>query len=274
MMFDRSIRERAMRSGNDSVFGPRLQALLQSEDRVVANLEGPITSQPSRSIGSAFGSAENYNFTFHPSWAQTLATRGIGIVNLGNNHILNRGEAGLAETCGYLDAAGVQYFGDPRDTSHRWLLTELQGIRIALVNDNQFMSGGHEAALADIQQARAGADIVIVYTHWGTEYVPATETQKQLAHAFIDAGADAIIGSHPHVVQEREEYQGKMIYYSLGNFIFDQYFRPETQQGLLVEMTIDPVTRKLQFRDIPIQLKTSGETELYDALKTDAIESR
>jgi poly-gamma-glutamate capsule biosynthesis protein CapA/YwtB (metallophosphatase superfamily) len=86
---------------------------------------------------------------------------------------------------------------------------------------------------------------------------------RQLAHAFVDAGSDAVIGSHPHIVQEKEEYAGKTIYYSLGNFVFDQYQRDDTKHGLLVSMTIDPSAKAILFRDIPIELHTDGSTSVY-----------
>lgn len=74
--------------------------------------------------------------------------------------------------------------------------------------------------------------------HWGEEYsTKPNELQKKLAHSFIDAGADMVIGAHPHVVQTNEIYKGKHIYYSLGNYIFDQWFRPEVKKGLGVEVS-------------------------------------
>jgi len=77
-----------------------------------------------------------------------------------------------------------------------------------------------------------------VYTHWGVEYSPATDSEKKLAHEFIDAGAEIVIGSHPHVVQEHEVYKGKNIYYSLGNLIFDQYFSDAVDHGLTLQVPI------------------------------------
>ena len=82
---------------------------------------------------------------------------------------------------------------------------------------------------------------MIVFLHWGEEYqLISSSSQRKLAHSLIDAGADLIIGSHPHVVQEIEKYKGKLIFYSLGNFIFDQYFSRETQKGLAVSLELYP----------------------------------
>jgi len=215
------------------------------------------------------GSRENYLFTFDPSWAPTLKQNNISIVNLGNNHILNQGESGLAETGKYLDVAGVQYFGSPQTLpDHRTLVVTVRGVRIGFVNENQFIPEGEAKALEDVKLIRGQVDVLVAYTHWGTEYLPRTADEQRRAHALIDAGADVIIGSHPHVVQEKEIYQGKTIYYSLGNFVFDQYWQEPTMHGLLVEMTIDPNgggahrNTPVQFRDILIQLKPTGQTEI------------
>jgi poly-gamma-glutamate synthesis protein (capsule biosynthesis protein) len=129
------------------------------------------------------------------------------------------------------------------------------------VNFNQFSVDAEHRALADIERLRPTVDVLFVYTHWGPEYAPATAEERRLAHLFIDRGADAVIGSHPHVVQEHETYRGKTIYYSLGNFVFDQYFNPETTHGLLVEAFIAS-DNALSFRDIPVALSPDGKTKI------------
>jgi len=97
---------------------------------------------------------------------------------------------------------------------------------------------------------------IIVTPHWGTEYTPLpNKFQRNTAHAFIDAGVDAIIGHHPHVVQAVEEYKGKPIFYSLGNFVFDMYFSKEVQQELAVGVEYHP--DKVIFYLIPIQSQKS-----------------
>jgi len=99
-------------------------------------------------------------------------------------------------------------------------------------------------------------NFLIVSLHWGEEYKLINSlAQQKLAHQIIEAGADLIIGHHPHVVQNIEKYQGKLIFYSLGNFIFDQYFSPDTQQGLAVGLEIYP--DRLFFRLFPLQINLS-----------------
>jgi len=260
MMFDRYIRTQSEKMGKREVLLGVSKEIL-SADAVVANLEGPMTSNPSKSAGSSVGEARNFLFTFDPEWANVLFDMNIRIVNIGNNHILNFGEAGLIETRKFLRAAKVKFFGDPLDESLRAYVAEIKGKKIGFVNYNQFYLDAENRTLSDIARLRPLVDVLFVYTHWGAEYVPATSEEKRLARLFIDRGADAIIGSHPHVVQEREVYHEKTIYYSLGNLVFDQYFRPEVRQGLLVEATITS-NNTLSFRDISITLSSDGRTKV------------
>lgn len=261
IMLDRYIRTVAKKSGNDFVFFG-IKNVLDEADLVIANLEGPITNNKSVSETSALGSQENYTFTFDPSWAKTLKENNFSLVNIGNNHILNFNEAGVEQTKEFLKKTGVEYFGSPLARDKRIFVKDFDGTRIGFINYNQFINQGKEKALADITVAKKIADVVVLYAHWGKEYVPVLPAIRDLAHEFIDAGADIIIGSHPHIVQEKETYIGKMIYYSLGNLVFDQYFREETKKGLLVKMTIDPDTKKLSFEDIPIKIENNGQTFL------------
>ena len=107
----------------------------------------------------------------------------------------------------------------------------------------------------------------MVSPHWGTEYkLAASESQKTIAHQFIDAGADIIIGTHPHVIQGPEGtpeiYKGKNIYYSLGNFIFDQYFDENVRNSLGVTIKIDKNTKQLEFSEKRFYLDKNGQTIL------------
>lgn len=261
MMFDRYIRTVMARHGDEFVLGG-VAEVLGDADVVVANLEGPITENPSLSETSIIGEAKNYVFTFPPDTATILKKNHIDIVNIGNNHILNFQTTGVRDTERLLEVAGVGFFGSPLPEEKRIYIEDVDGTTVAFVNYNQFVYRGKEKAFADIADVRERVDVVIMYTHWGVEYAPVQSSVRELAHQFIDLGVDAIIGSHPHVVQEKEEYHGKTIYYSLGNFIFDQYFSEDTKQGLLVEMTLDPKTKELSFRDIPLVLDTNGQTRL------------
>jgi AmmeMemoRadiSam system protein B len=265
LMFDRNIRLKLQQFGMRHSL-QELESLFAGYDYVIANLEGPITTSTSKSVGSAPGSTNNFLFTFDPKIAQTLFDQHLRIVNLGNNHILNFGTAGAASTKEYLKASNVQFFGDTtieKDSAERTLIIEAKGLKIGFVSYNQFVTNGEKNAKADLAWIRPQVDLVVVYTHWGNEYVPtANNPIVTLAHQFVDAGADLVIGSHPHVIQNKEDYKGKRIYYSLGNMVFDQYFQPEVQKGLLVGVTIDVPTKAFAFTELEIQLKTNGQTVL------------
>lgn len=261
IMLDRWIRQVAEKKGYDFVFGDT-DNILKDSDLVIGNLEGPITNNESRSKNTEFGIRENLTFTFTPETAAVLNKHNIKLVNLGNNHILNFGENGLEQTKRYLDEASIKYFCDSGNPELRIANYELQGLKIVFVCYNQFEKEGVKRAERDIREVKGKADIVILYTHWGKEY----ETSilpiiRMLGHKFIDSGADLIIGSHPHVVQEKEIYNGKTIYYSLGNFIFDQYFDPNAAKGLAVKVVINP-NGNMQFTEYQIQMKNNGQTIL------------
>jgi len=259
LMFDRYIRQTASAKGNDFIF-QKVANILSGNDLVVANLEGPVTSSDSISVNSEFGARNNYIFTFDKSLLPTLKKYNIDLVSIGNNHILNFKESGLDETRSNLKGAGIDYFGDPK-VENNFAIEKIGGWKVAFVNYDQFIPNGGARTLTQIKSAKTAlADLVIVYAHWDREYAltPAEKT-KELAHNFIDAGTDLIIGSHPHVVQSQEIYKGKKIYYSLGNFIFDQYFNPETMKGLAVEVTID-AGKKLNFKDYALKLEKNGQT--------------
>lgn len=271
LMFDRDIRAAAQKKGNDFIFAP-LRELLLAQDFVVTNLEGPITSSSSRSLGSAVGSPANYSFTFDPSLAETLYRHNIRVVNLGNNHILNFGTTGLDQTLSTLAQTGIAAFGYTGAATTSSPLAYSQVIdhnhqKIALVNYNQFALGSEAVALGEISRLRPQVDWVVVYTHWGNEYQPeAVPVTVQLAHQFIDSGADLIIGSHPHVIQNHEIYKDKHIYYSLGNFVFDQYFEPAVRKGLLVKAIFNVNQKKINLTEIPVFLLKNGQTSLSPSL--------
>lgn len=268
MMFDRHIREKAQVKGNYDFIFDSLAPLFSEADAIVANLEGPVTDFPSRSVGSEIGSTNNYFFTFDPKVVSETLAQWPFIVSLGNNHISNFGQDGLSQTHRYLQDSELPYFGytQPSQQTNTYLIKEINGISIGFINYNQFVTGGKERVFSDMAEIRDSVEVLVVYTHWGNEYVQENQVITDLAHQFVEAGADLIIGSHPHVVQGVEDYEGKWIYYSLGNFVFDQYFEEAVQNGLLVEAKVcqstDTDSFNWEFIDHPIQLNLDGTTSL------------
>lgn len=259
MMFDRAIRVAADENGDDFLFSCMVTTL-RDADLVVANVEGPITTHDSTSVGSTPGGENNFTFTFPTSTATLLKRHNISLVNLGNNHIMNFSREGLLQTKKWLDESGVGYFGDPDSPeADRVARPIINGIPFSFVNWSDWTSDKTDHTVQQVRKEAESGRVVVVYTHWGDEYVPPTPRMRQLAHSFVDADAAIVIGSHPHIVQEHEVYNGKDIYYSLGNFIFDQYFNEEVRNGLFLKIIFDK-TGVVSIKEIPIYLERDRRT--------------
>lgn len=262
IMLDRNVRVKTDRAGDFNHPFALIAPTLAAYDAVVGNLEGPITD-------TAFDMkrGQAMTFTFDPRFAEPLA-RHFDAVSLANNHTLNFGEAGLRSTREYLGANGVEYFGDPLNRMGEiGRVVAVGDFRVGLVGYHAFAEPERIAiprVTAEIARLKREADFVVVMPHWGAEYEPiAHQWQVAAAHQFVDAGADAVIGGHPHVVQNVEEYRGKKIYYSLGNFIFDQYFSDETMRGIMVGVSFERDAAAgaidVSFTDIPYRINAESQ---------------
>jgi len=263
LMFDRGVRYIAEKNGSNDYIFEKISSTLLDNNLVVANLEGPVTSAKSMSVTASVTSPESITFTFDPSLAKTLFNKNIRLVDLGNNHILNFGPQGVDETEKYLSEAGIKYFGVPQKKEST--IENINGVKIGFVSYNYYEFRGdlikaEKATLEEIEKIRPLADVVVVFCHWGDEYkLKNNKEQENLAHKFIDLGTDIVIGSHPHVIQPMEEYKGKRIYYSLGNFIFDQDFNENVKKGLGVVVKINKETKSLDFSEKHFYLDTTGQ---------------
>jgi poly-gamma-glutamate synthesis protein (capsule biosynthesis protein) len=229
LMFARDI-VNLMQSEGASYPFERIGELLSGFDLLVGNLEGTFTER-----GEAL--AKMYTFRAPPELASALADAGFDAVSLGNNHAFDFGELGLFDTLDALQEAGVSWFGAGADemSARTPLVLEAGGQRVALlgysgVGESGFASGetpgvaraSVEAIGADVRAATQLADYVVMVMHAGIEYThEPSDGQRSLAYAAIDAGADVVIGHHPHVLQPWERYGEGLILYSLGNFVFD-----------------------------------------------------
>ena len=225
------------------------ETLLHGADISVCNLECLVGDEGIQVL-------KPYTFMAPPS-CLPLLKRYFTAVSLANNHSGDFGHKALAAELDMLDRIGLSYFGGGRNRTQARapLILERRGVRVALLAYNDFPPRSFEAGkktagtawlipdkcLAEIKAARSKqhADIVIPYLHWGEEGQPSPQTsQRDLARRMIDAGADAVIGNHPHCTQTAEIYQGRPIVYSLGNFVFD-YFPsdPAVFTGWVVKLT-------------------------------------
>jgi len=248
LMFDRGI-ERLMEK--NSIYYPfeKIHQFLRGIDFVVGNLEGPIVKNP-----PDFG-FHSLKFAFSPEVAKVLSFSNFNLLSLANNHTFDTGETGFKETKEFLKQFRINFVGHPIRCDKDFLF-EKENIIILAFNKTFPFNCSDEKIVDIVKKIRKlnPKKFLIVVFHWGEEYQPKSSIfQQKLAHEVIKAGADLIIGSHPHVVQEIEEYQGKLIFYSLGNFVFDQFFSKETQESLSVGVEIYP--QKVIYRLFPIQSK-------------------
>ena len=225
-------------------------ALFAGADLRIANLECVVatTGAPGR---------KNYTFRAHPRVLPVLR-RHLDGVTLANNHSGDYGREAFAQMLGLLREHDLGQAGGGMNLAqaHTPWIVERQGLRIAILSYNEFMPRSFEAdhdapgiawsedeqVLADIRAARAvhRADLVIPFMHWGWENErSANARQRQLARAMIDAGADAVIGGHPHVTQDIETHRGKPIVYSVGNFVMKETDNEWQRQGWLLRMVFD-----------------------------------
>ena len=194
-------------------------------------------------------------FRSNPGTEQTLKQAGFSVLSLANNHTPNFGEQGLKDTFNYLAEVGIKFVGagNNEQEANQPVYIETKGIKFAFLayNDTDIVPASYEAAnshagtafmrtekMAEaVKEAKQKTDFVIISMHAGIEYTDKpNDSQVNFAHAAIDAGADLVIGHHPHVVQTMEKYKGKYIFYSLGNFVFDQPQSQETKEGLAIKV--------------------------------------
>ncbi len=228
----------------------KVRDLLSPADLRVANFESSAGTQGKPDPQKPF------SFRTSPGALASFASV-FDAASLANNHAADFGRADLLETAEALRQSGSQPFGSGKDAqeAHRATIVERRGLKIGLLGYLDVLPRWFAAApdlpgvawldidqaSLDIKQARQnGADVVIVLPHWGTEHAPqANDRQRRLARALLDAGADAVIGGHPHVVQDYEIYKGKPVIYSLGNFVFDGFEDEDNNTGWALFVDLD-----------------------------------
>jgi poly-gamma-glutamate synthesis protein (capsule biosynthesis protein) len=266
IMLDRLVAKRITRAQDPLLPFLFIASKLRSADIAFANLEGPVSDR-------GVNQGSKYSFRFEPvGTINALTFAGFDVINLANNHIWDWGTIALLDTLTYLRTAGIQTIGAGANAeeANRPAIVALGDTRVGFLGYTTLYPKSLEATAAragvsspplssitaQIVDLKASqhADLVVVSLHWGIEYEQHSTTSQQLfAHALIDAGADLVVGHHPHVAQEVERYKGKYIAYSLGNFVFDQDFSLETMRGLMLEVGV----RNKQIeavREIPIEL--------------------
>ncbi len=280
VMLGRGVAYQAKRHGGYTYPFLEVVDLLGSADLVFGNLEGPISSR-----GKNQGS--EYSFRFEPSAAKALKATGFDVVSLANNHILDYGVEALSDTMRYLKEAGIEAVGAGLNYNgaNQPKILEVEGIKLAFLAytnlyPKSLVAGESEAGVSDfdlekvkesILGVRDLVDLVIVSWHWGEEYkTKASDLQGKIAKEMVDAGADLVVGHHPHVPQEVEQYKGAWIFYSLGNFVFDQNFSKETMGGLLIKARVGgPEKKVIQIEPLYFKINETFQPYFLDAVTED-----
>lgn len=250
IMLDRGVEELMKKN---SRFYPflKISQFLRGIDIVAGNLEGPIVKNPPDFPDKSL------KFAFSPNVVDGLSFANFDLLSLANNHTPNMGQKGLEETREILRKADINFVGDPFKCTKEFLFQKDDVIFLAFNKTFPSYCPDKEIieTVKEIRDSNPEKFLIVIF-HWGQEYQSKSSiSQQKLAHLVIDTGADLIIGSHPHVVQEIEKYKGKLIFYSLGNFIFDQYFSKETQEGLVVGTEV--YQNKVVYRLFPVQSRMS-----------------
>lgn len=232
-----------------------VMSVLRQADLVAGNLESPISTR-----GIA---VENKKFTLRagPIAALALKSAGIRVVSLANNHTMDFGPLALEDTLARLDENTILYTGAGMDLddARAPAIVKIKGKTLAFLSYSLtfplefFASAGQPGTApgyadfvkADIEKVRPAADLVVVSFHWGAELMTAAKDyQVELGRQAIDWGADLVLGHHPHVLQEIEIYRGRLIVYSLGNFVFgSESNRTNTSMILLLTFRGNTLTR-------------------------------
>ncbi len=229
---------------------------LKTGDITVGNLEAPLTIRGKEFIDKKF------RFRVNPAAAKALKNAGFSVLTLANNHMMDYGEAGLEDTLRYLDKTGIMHTGAGKnlDSARIPAVMQIGSKTIAFLAysrtlPTQFYAGRDRAGTApgvdsqyeeDISKAKAVADYVIVSFHWGAEKAANPRPyQIAVAHRAIDAGADVVIGHHPHVLQGIERYKNGIIFYSLGNFAFGSMSR-SSDVSAIARVTLEDGIKELE----------------------------
>jgi poly-gamma-glutamate synthesis protein (capsule biosynthesis protein) len=250
IMLGRTVTRTALDEKTDSRY-PFLHvaSVLQNADIVFSNLENPVVNNCPRTN-------EGFKFCAPKDMLEGLTYAGIDIVNLANNHTRNYGSKGMEETKQFLNEKNIQYVGDGNA-----VVKEIQKTRLGFLGFDFVTKSPSSSDWELVKKIDKDVDILVIGVHWGTEYhATANKNQQNWARMFVENGADVVFGHHPHWVQNDEEVEGVPVFYSLGNFVFDQMWSEETKKGLAVRLTIKD--KKIIKSDrLPIYMKEWAQPE-------------
>lgn len=245
-----------------------LNDIFKNDDLTTVNLETTLTNASQKAV-------KKFRFKGDPSYVEILKLGGIESVNLANNHIHDYLQQGYDDTIKTLKNANIGYFG--YDNKY---LTTIKDVKIGALGYEGWADTTEirSRVSKDIEELRnQGAQIVLVHFHWGVEreYVP-TASQQSLARFTVDSGADLVLGHHPHVLQGIEEYNGKFIVYSLGNFMFGGNRNPDDKDTFVFQQTFHlengELTDKKQINVVPFSISSQSNRNDYRPTMLEGVE--
>jgi len=242
-----------------------ISAFLKNFDISIGNFEGTV-----RDIYN-YRDGLKLKFSFSPKSLTQLVDANFSIMSLANNHAFDYDTAGFEETRQKLQSVGISPLGHPYDVSKGIVTTvELKNRLVSFLGFNATVPAFDTLKAADLvskTKSENPSSTLIVLIHWGDEYVAThNATQEKIAHALATSGANLIIGTHPHVVQDVELYQDTLIFYSLGNFVFDQNFSAETKKGLMLGVELHATSTDVGL--FPVNIVRSQPTLMNKAERT------
>jgi len=249
IMLGRSVMSISLSKNNPNYPFVKIADVTKNADIVFSNLENPI-------IANCPPSNDGFIFCTDPKMVRDLNYAGIDVVNLANNHIENYGQDGIIQTQNILKNSGIDYVG-----LENLVTKDINGIKFGFLGFNFVSKKPTEADYQLIKDSKKNIDVLIIMVHWGVEYISVpTSSQKEIAVNLVNAGADIVVGGHPHWVQSIDYIDGKPVFYSLGNFIFDQPWSEETKKGLVVRLTYQN-NKLLRVEQLPIYMKNFAQPE-------------
>ena len=258
VMLGRTVMSHSLDQVEDPIYPFRkVGEVLRAADLVFINLENPIVDGCPRHYGG-------FKFCADPAMVEGLTYAGVDVANLANNHSLNYGQDGLVQTVGYLGSAGIAATG--LHPVRAVVIEEVSGVRFGFLGFELLSRKLKEEDLLLVRDSDGQVDVLVVGIHWGSEYTDRpSATQREWAQKLIDSGADVIAGHHPHWVQPFDYAQGpggekKVIFWSLGNFVFDQMWSERTRQGLAVKLTFKGKDL-VGVEEMPIYMKNWAQPE-------------
>jgi poly-gamma-glutamate synthesis protein (capsule biosynthesis protein) len=248
-MLGRTVATTSMKNGGPDYPFAKVSDSLKAADIVLINLENPIIRDcPETSSG--------LKFCAPPEMVLGLVHAGVDVANIANNHSGNYGRDGVDQTEKYLIDNGIKYVGDGNLE-----VIEKHGIKFGFLGFNYVDNIPTEADFKLISDSKKKVDVLIVAVHWGIEYTGfPTTIQGLIGRKLAVAGADIIAGTHPHWVQTIDHAEGTPIYYSLGNFVFDQMWSEKTREGLVIKLTYRD-SELVNEERLPIYMKNWAQPE-------------